>query len=241
MSLWIPSRRPSSELLDDPALPSGEMAASLRDIARVDRAWGGSGILARWLLAQGPVGDRRPASVLDLGAGSALPARRLRRHLAEAGIDARVFALDLQWRHLAAGARMDGREPLPGIAADAFHLPLPAGSVDWVVATLLLHHFSPGELSELLQEIRRVARLGFALLDLRRHRAPLAFVAVAGRFAFQSRVSVHDGIASVRQAYTPQELRAIVSRSAPRAIVERIFPFRILVSSSECSTPNPRA
>jgi hypothetical protein len=239
VSWWIPPRRPGREWLDDPALSSDDMAESLGDIARVDRAWGGSSILARWLLARIPSRERRPASILDLGAGSALPARRLRRRLAEAGIDARVFALDLQWRHLAAGARMDGREPLPGLAADAFRLPLPAGSVDWVVATLLLHHFSPGELAELFVEIRRVARLGFALLDLRRHRAPLAFVAVAGRFAFQSRVSVHDGIASVRQAYTPEELRAIVSPSAPRARVERVFPFRILVSSSEPSTLDP--
>jgi SAM-dependent methyltransferase len=208
------------------------MAASLGDIAKVDRAWGGSGLLARWLLARIPLRQTSPASILDIGAGSALPSGRLRRRLAEAGLDSKVFALDLQWRHLAAGARMDGREPLPGLTADAFHLPLPAGSVDWVVATLLLHHFSPVELSELFVEIRRVARRGFALLDLRRHRAPLAFVAVAGRFAFRSRVSVHDGIASVRQAYTPEELRAIVSPSAPRARVEAVFPFRILVSSS---------
>lgn len=232
----VPSRRPATEWLDDPALPVGDMTESLGDLAGVDRAWGGSSILARWLLARIPSRETRPASILDVGAGSALPTRRLRRHLAEAGIDARVFALDLQWRHLAAGARMEDREPLPGLAADAFRLPLPAGSVDWVVATLLLHHFSPDELSKLFLEIRRVARLGFALVDLRRHRAPLAFVAVAGRFAFQSRVSVHDGIASVRQAYTPEELRPIVSPVAPRAKVERVFPFRILVSSSEHSS-----
>jgi SAM-dependent methyltransferase len=239
VSFLVPPRRPSLELLDDPHLPPADMAESLGDIARVDRAWGGSRLLTRWLLARIPSRERRPASVLDLGAGSAVPARRLRRLLAEAGIDAKVFALDLQWRHLAAGARMDGREPLPGIAADALCLPLPAGSVDWVVATLLLHHFSPGQLAELFLEIRRVARLGFALLDLRRHSAPLAFVAVAGRFAFQSRVSIHDGIASVRQAYTPEELRAITSGSAPRAKVERVFPFRILVSSSELPAIGP--
>jgi ubiquinone/menaquinone biosynthesis C-methylase UbiE len=239
VSWFVPPRRPGHEWLDDPALPSEEMAASLGDLAGVDRAWGGSSSLARWLLARIPPREGRTASILDLGAGSALPTRKLRRHLAQAGIDARVFALDLQWRHLAAGACMDGPEPLPGLAADAFRLPLLAGSVDWVVATLLLHHFSPDELSNLFLEIRRVARLGFALLDLRRHRAPLAFVAVAGRLAFQSRVSVHDGVASVRQAYTPEELRAIVATSAPRARVERVFPFRILVSSSKPSTLEP--
>jgi ubiquinone/menaquinone biosynthesis C-methylase UbiE len=233
LSLLVPPRRPSSELLDDPHLPQADMAESLGDLARVDRVWGGSRLLARWLLARTPPRMRRRASILDLGAGSALPARRLRRHLREASIDARVFALDLQWRHLAAGACMDGGAPVPAVAADAFRLPLPGGAVDWVVATFLLHHFSPSELSELLLEIRRVARLGFALLDLSRHRAPLAFVAVAGRFVFRSRISIRDGISSVRQAYTPEELRAIASPSEPRTRVERVFPFRLLVSSSE--------
>lgn len=218
-------------MLDDPRLPSGEMAKNLADLARVDRSWGGSRALAEWLLARLPARGAHRPSVLDLGAGSAVPTRRLRRALAQAGAAADVFALDLQWRHLAAGARMDGREPLPGFAADAFRLPLSAGSVDWVVSTLLLHHFSPGELAALFSEIRRVARLGFALLDLRRHRVALALVAVAGHFAFQSRVSVHDGIASVRQAYTPEEMAAIAGRAAPGALVTRLFPYRLLVTA----------
>ena len=208
------------------------MVENLRDIAGVDRAWGGSRLLARWLLARKTSGDGRPESVLDLGAGSAVPTGRLRRYLAEAGIDARVYALDLQWRHLAAGARMNGGSRCRASPATPWLSRFEGGSVDWVVGTLLLHHFSPGELFELLREIQRVARRGFALLDLRRHRVPLALVAVSGRFAFRSPVSVHDGIASVRQAYTPDELRTIVSGGAPGARVERVFPFRLLVSFS---------
>ena len=214
-------RRPGcGEWLDDPDLPSDDMVESLGDIVRVDRAWGGSRCLAHWLAARIPSGARRSTSVLDIGAGAAVTTRRMRRHLAEAGVDARVFALDLQWRHLATGTRHGGREPLPGIAADAFHLPLSAGSVDWIVATLLLHHLSPGGLSELLLEIQRAARHGFALLDLRRHRAPLAFIAVAGRLAFRSRVSLHDGIASAapglrRKSFArSSRLRSLAQRSS---------------------------
>jgi SAM-dependent methyltransferase len=238
MSFLVPARRPGREWLDDPSLPSDAMVRNLADIARVDASWGGSRILARWLLERMAGRGERRASVLDVGAGSAQATRRLRRALASRGVSADVFALDLQWRHLAAGLRSNGREPLPGVAADAFRLPLADASVDWAVSTLLLHHFSPGELAALLAEIRRVSRRGFALLDLRRHRLLLAFVAVAGRIAFTTRVSLHDGIASVRQAYTPEELREVLRRAAPAAKVERLFPFRVLVSSSEPSTLN---
>ncbi|MGH9399488.1 MAG: methyltransferase domain-containing protein, partial [Thermoanaerobaculia bacterium] len=107
------------------------MVRSLADIAKVDRMCGGSAALARWLLGQPGRVDRQRTKILDLGAGSALPTRRLRRALERAGVEADVFAVDLQWRHLIAGARMNGREPLPAMAADALHLPLPDACVDW--------------------------------------------------------------------------------------------------------------
>jgi SAM-dependent methyltransferase len=225
-------RRPSREWLDDPALPSGEMARSLAEIAKLDRLWGGSAALARWLSGQPGGRDGRRTTVLDLGAGSALPTRSLRRYLQGAGVSASVFAVDVQWRHLIAGARMDGREPLPAIAADALRLPLPDGCVDWAVSTLLLHHFSPDALRALFVEIRRVARRGFVLLDLRRHALPFLFSKLAGPILFDSAVSAHDAPASVRQAYTPRELRRILADAGTHAVVRRLFPFRILVSAS---------
>lgn len=233
-------RLPSLEWLDDPSLPCGEMAENLADIARLDRLWGGSALLARWLLGQPARGEDRRPKVLDLGAGSAAGSRRLRRALARAGRDADVIALDLQWRHLLAGTKMNGREPLPALAADALRLPLADASVDWVVSTLLLHHFSPGGLEALFAEIRRVARRGFVLLDLRRHRLPIAFLAVAVRFLFASAVSAHDALASARQAYTPEEIARILGGTGTRATVRRLFPFRVLVSACETGASGAR-
>jgi ubiquinone/menaquinone biosynthesis C-methylase UbiE len=216
------------------------MVSSLADIARVDRLWGGSAALARWLLEQPFKRGEKGTRILDLGAGSAVPTRRLRQALAAAGLEADIIAVDLQWRHLIAGARMNGRDTLPAVAADALRLPLPDASVDWVVSTLLLHHLSPSGLTALFGEIRRVARRGFALLDLRRHRLPLAFLAVFGRLIHESAVSVHDGPASVRQAYTPEELRQILGNAGANGVVQRLFPFRVLVGSPKPSTLNPQ-
>jgi SAM-dependent methyltransferase len=231
VSFLVPPRRPSRELLDDPSLCSEEMAGSLADIAALDRRWGGSRLLARWLLGRPALRSARRASVLDVGAGSGEPSRRLRRGLAEAGIVAEVFALDLQWRHLAAGARAQADRPLPAITANALRLPFADQSVDWVVSTLFLHHFAQDELAFLLEEIGRVARHGFALLDLRRHVFPLVFVSVAGRFLFRTRTSRLDGLASIRQAYTRRELAAIAGRVWHAGAVRRVFPYRLLVTA----------
>jgi len=240
MSFLVPPRRPSRELLDDTDLPADEMVRSLEDLDFVNRVWGNGRVLARRLVSRLSSGRASRFTILDVGAGTAALARELAARIGRAGIQASVVAVDLQWRHLAAGRARDGHEPLPSAAADAFALPFPDGSADWIVSTLFFHHFSPAQNARLLRELSRVAREGFALLDIRRSVFPLLLVALAGRLAFKSRVSVEDGLASVRQAYTLEEARAIV-RAVPRARVDAVVPFRLLISafSGDVSTSGP--
>ena len=83
----------------------------------------------------------------------------------------------------------------------------------------------------MLASFARIARHGFAVLDLRRHVLPMAVVSLAGRLFFQTRVSVCDGVASVKQAYTPDEARRIAGDAVAGARVDAVFPFRFLVSA----------
>lgn len=230
MSFLVPPRRPDDELLDDEALASDEMFRSLRDLERVHRWWGGSRALDRWLLRRiAETGSSGPFRIVDVGAGSGAVTRRAGRAIAGSGHRALVFSADIQWRHLAAG-RVLHRDAAPAVAADAFRLPLADGSVDWAVSTLVFHHFSPPDNLRLLRELSRVARLGFAVLDLSRHRVPWMFVSVAGRLMFESRVSLVDGQISVFQAYTAAEAREIARQAVPGATVERVFPYRLLIT-----------
>ena len=227
MSLFVPARRPSLELLDQPGLSSEEMGRSLEDLELVNHVWGNARVLEEHLaLSLKGCSDSR-WTILDLGAGSGGVARELAGRLRRRGISVLVVAVDTQWRHLAAGR---GRgHGVVAVTADAFALPFAAASADWLVSTLFFHHFSPEENVRLLAEMTRVARRGFALLDIRRHLFPLLAVSIAGRIAFKSPVSVADGIASVRQAYTAEEAGRIAARVGPGVTVETVFPFRILV------------
>jgi ubiquinone/menaquinone biosynthesis C-methylase UbiE len=225
VSLLVPPRRPSQEILDDEALPPEEMARSLRDLERVQRAWGAARALARWLAPQIAAGTR--PVVADIGAGSGAVARDLERRLAEAGRSASVVAVDLQWRHLAAGRT--GRARVPAVAADGFSLPFADGGVDWAVSTLVFHHFSPEENRSFLKELSRVSRKGFLVLDIRRHRIPWVVVSIAGRVLFETRVSLLDGCASVLQSYTTGEADSIAADAVPGAGAQSLFPYRILI------------
>lgn len=241
MSLFVPRRRPSREILDDPGIPAEEMSRSLEDLSLVHRWWGSAGALERFLVREiRRLGIARPVLV-DVGAGSGDVTRRLARALARSGHPATVLACDLQWRHLVAGRRM-AADSYPSVSSDAFALPFADRSVDWIVSTLFFHHFSPEENARLLASFARAARHGFALLDLRRHLFPLAFISLAGRLLFKTRVSLADGIASVRQAYTPEEAGSIARRAVSGARVQSVFPFRFLLSAPqglETETPPP--
>jgi SAM-dependent methyltransferase len=230
MSLLVPPRRPTRELLDDPDLPWVEMRRSLADIALVNRWGGGAGALRRHLLARIRQLGRRRISILDVGAGSGQVAGRLQGALRRSGCRATVTALELQWRHLAAGRTIPPRIRIDAVAADAFHLPFRPGAFDIAVSTLFFHHFSPAQNVTLLKELLRVARHGFAFLDLRRHLIPALVVAWAGRLIFQTRVSVEDGAASVRQAYTAEEAGAVAHAAIARSRVDLVFPFRLLIT-----------
>ena len=231
MSLLVPHRRPSAEALDDQALSSGEMGKSLQDLAMVNRFWGSSGALARRIIRSARREGLTRPQVLDVGAGAGDGAQRLERRLRAGGLEPRVLALDLQWRHLAFGRRSSKERPTRAVAADAFALPLSDGAIDWAVSTLFFHHFSPEENVRLLRELGRVARHGVAVLDLRRHTIPLIIVSLLGRLFFRTRVSVHDGMASVRQAYTPEEATRIAAEALPGADVRRVFPYALLISA----------
>jgi ubiquinone/menaquinone biosynthesis C-methylase UbiE len=230
LTLFVSRRRPSRERLDEPDLSLEEMARSLEDLDFVNRFWGNARVLARRIR---PTLRARPSSrfiVLDVGAGAATLSRDLADRLGRAGVPVSVVALDLQWRHLAAGRTRCHDGCGPAVAADAFALPFPDGSADWIVSTLFFHHFSPPENVRLLRELSRVARGGLALLDIRRSLLPLLFVSLAGRIAFKSRVSLEDGLASVRQAYTAREARQFAAEALPGARVELVFPSRLMIS-----------
>jgi SAM-dependent methyltransferase len=231
MSLLLPSRRPSLEALDCDDLSSEEMGKSLRDLAMVNRFWGSSRALAGRIAASaGGNGSDRPL-ILDVGAGAGEVSRRLAGRLTTRGLRPRVVALDLQWRHLAYGRRRSAG-PRWAVTGDTFSLPFPDGAVDWAVSTLVFHHFAPEENVRILRELSRVARRGIAVLDVRRHPVALLAVSLAGRLFFRTRVSLLDGMASVRQAYTADEAERIAVEALPGASVRRVFPYALLISAA---------
>jgi len=218
VSLLVPARAPSDEILDGSVAPEAA-EESLADIEWVHRALGGRAIVRRHLVPLLlSVPSPRPV-LLDLGAGSGHVARELAGELSRRGRDLVTIDLDRQLFHSRLSAK--GRS----VTADALRLPLADRSVDVVSSTLFLHHFDATAVAALLCESARVARVAVVALDLTRHRIPLAINAILSRLAYRSPITRLDGHASVLQAWTIHELRAIAARALPGTLVRPAGPF----------------
>jgi ubiquinone/menaquinone biosynthesis C-methylase UbiE len=121
---------------------------------------------------------------------------------------------------------------LPGnhaVVADALALPFPNVSFDLVSCSLFAHHLEPAELARFAHEALRVSRCAVLINDLVRHPLHVALV-YAGFPLMRSYVSRFDGLASVRRAYIPDEMRQILSSAAEpttRVEISRHFLFRM--------------
>jgi hypothetical protein len=214
------------EILD--TLSEEDARASLADLTRINRQWGGHSTLRR--LLRKVVRSGESFSLLDVGAASGDMGSRIREWYPKA----HVVSLDRIPSHLA---------ECPGerIAGDAFRLPVRENSFDYVFSSLFLHHFDDIQVVELFAEFRRVARRAVLAIDLERN--PIAYYFLPGtRWLFGwDPVTVYDGAISVEAAFRSRELAALARRAGlenPRAHAYRpVFRIGLVASSVGYNEP----
>jgi len=188
------------ELLDGERLDPDELALNLREMAFLNRLPGGTAQSVR--AVERLIADLPSPTVLDVGTGSGDFVARLSRRRA-----IRLIASDLRAEVLAIAARnLADISDVSLLQADARALPLGDDEVDVVHASLLLHHLDPREAVTALGEMRRVARRGVVINDLRRGPVPFLLTAVAVLVLSRGSWTHHDGVLSARRAYTLGEL-----------------------------------
>jgi methyltransferase family protein len=220
-SLTPMQRVNTPEILDSDACPPVEVETSLRDLCRINRWFGGVATTRKLIEHVACETGNKSFSVLEVAAGFGEVSKTAGRQLQSKGISLDVTDLDRVRTHLVRGNH--------AVVADALALPFQDNSFDLVSCSLFAHHLEPLELAHFASEALRVSRCAVLINDLVRH--PMHLALVYAGFAFmRSYVSRVDGLASVRRAYVPDEVRHILSLAArPPARVEisRHFLFRM--------------
>ena len=212
-------RIPQQELLDDDLGTSEEIAASLNDLRSINRKFGGIAT-TRTLLKRGlQSSSLKQASVLEVAAGDGFAIHEAARTLGN-GHRVEVTALDRRGTHLENGS-------VKAVTGDALHLPFSDGAFDFVSCGLFVHHLAPEDVVRFAAEGLRVARHALLINDLIRSPIHLGLVQLSLPL-FRSRITKFDAPASVRQAYTIPEIRALL-RQVPTSRIEisRHFLYRM--------------
>ncbi|HEY6608191.1 MAG TPA: methyltransferase domain-containing protein [Candidatus Limnocylindria bacterium] len=210
--LPLASRAEAEELLDSGELTPSEVRANLGDLARMNRLPGGVSASTKAIDRLADASSLE-LSVLDAGTGAGdMPLAFARRGWRTTAIDTNPEVLRVARR---ATSRTDRVEILE---ADARHLPFADDTFDLAHSSLLLHHLTPAEAVVVLTEMRRVARLGVIVNDLRRGLLPLAITAVSVVAFGSTHVTRTDGIASARRSYTLRELDELLAAAGLRPV-----------------------
>jgi ubiquinone/menaquinone biosynthesis C-methylase UbiE len=212
-------RTVTPELLDRDAGSPGEIAASLADLRRINRWFGGVGTTCGMIERVAGATGRKHLALLDVASASGDVAHKAQQRLKAAGVELDITLLDRVPSHLTNGSRK--------VAGDALALPFRNNSFDLVSCGLFAHHLEPPQVIQFVNEGLRVARVAVLINDLIRDPVHLALV-FAGLPLFRSRLTHHDAPASVRAAYTRQEMMQMLKRSnAARIEVMWTFLFRM--------------
>ena len=208
------------ELLDTDAGTPREVATSLEDLRRLNLWFGGVHTMANLLKRVAQQRHLKELSWVDVAGGEGYVATQTQKLLARSGTAVHPVILDRAPTHLG--------NIHPAVCGDATALPFRDNSFDAVGCSLFLHHLEPDQIVSFAREGLRVARHAFLIHDLRRHPMHL-ILSYLGLPLYRSRLTRHDAIASVRRAYTVEEISEMLKpvTAASNIEIKQSYLFRM--------------
>jgi ubiquinone/menaquinone biosynthesis C-methylase UbiE len=189
------------ELLDH--LPPDEARPNLADLVRINQHFGGHSVILKTLAR---VAQRNDAfSLLDIGAASGDTARKIKAEYPNSN----VLSFDYNATNI-------GAAPCPKIIGNAFALPFAPASFDYVLCSLFLHHFQNDQVIELLRSFFAITRNALLVCDLERNVIPYLFLPATKYVMNWKKITVRDGMISVRASFTMDELKSLAEQAGIR-------------------------
>ncbi len=196
------------ELLDSDAGSPSEVATALSDLRHINRWFGGIATTESMVREVARERGVSSLSLLEVAAGAGYVPHTVSTQVRESGVQLEVTLLDRAHSHLSNG-RGNGTS---AVAGDALALPFADGSFDIVSCCLFAHHLEPREVLQFVNEGLRVCRVAVIINDVVRDPIHLALVYLSLPL-YRSRFTHHDAPASVRRAYTTDEMRRMLEQS----------------------------
>jgi SAM-dependent methyltransferase len=224
--MFLRHRSTQTEYFDLPDRTEAEIAASFRDLNRVNSLFRFThpfeSVLPQWL---GKKNCER-MDILDVGAGTGLLGKRLTEWAGRQGWQWHFTNLDTNPVALKIGG------PSDGVVGSALQLPFVDASFDLVVASQMSHHLTDEEVVTHWREAWRVTRDAIFICDLHRNAGLYALLWLTLRLMRANPTVLEDGLISVRRGFRLGEWRELATRAGiPATHVWRYHGTRIVLQA----------
>lgn len=225
-------RRRVPELMDAADVDPTEHRRALAGLRRINTLSGAARTIATPIIAFARDHKLERLRILDVASGDGDVPIRLALALRARSIEADLTLFDqsdvglAEARDCAAAVRVS----LQTFTGNAFAA-LPMQDYDVVTCSLFLHHLDREQCVAALSQMKAASRGLIVVSDLRRCCAGLFAAQIGCRLLSRSRLVHHDGPASVRGAWTPEELHDLARHAGlDGASIRRCFPWRMLLT-----------
>jgi ubiquinone/menaquinone biosynthesis C-methylase UbiE len=207
------------ELLDTDSGTQAEVATALSDLRHINQWFGGIAATRSMITHVAMKVGANALSLLEVAAGAGYVPQAASARLRKLGVQLRVTLLDRAYSHLKSGSRNGAS----AVAGDATALPFADGSFDLVSCCLFAHHLEPQELMQFVNDGLRVCRAAVIINDVVRDPIHLALVYLSLPL-YRSHLTHHDAPASVRRAYTIEELNRVLRQTKAASVEIKRYP-----------------
>ncbi|HEY9776153.1 MAG TPA: methyltransferase domain-containing protein [Planktothrix sp.] len=227
------NRMREAELMDDPNLDEHKHVEALRSLARLNAVSSSASILWQAIRRMARRRKLNKLRILDIATGGGDLPVQLIRYAENDGIELQILAVDKSPTALTFGRNLAKQHSLEAqidfAELDVFVDDLPA-DYDVITCSLFIHHLDPEQAISLFNKMRLAAKRLVVVNDLLRSQLSYRLVWLGARLLSQSPVVRFDSTASVRAAFTTEEMRDMAMQSGmSNCAVTYRFPCRQLL------------
>ncbi len=214
MPLIFKTRSRQKEILDDFELQGNDLTQNLRELQWVNSNLGGYSVVKEGIERIVDKGNLlSPIRVVDVGCGGGDTLRELAKwsanrpfNLELTGVDANVNAIDF------AKMRSIDFPKIQYKQLNIFSNEFKAMGADIVMLNLFVHHFEEDQIVEFLAACREKNSVVF-INDLQRSAVAYLLFRLTSKLINFSKISRHDGLLSIRKAFTRKELTELLAKA----------------------------
>lgn len=155
-----------------------------------------------------------PVRILDIGVGGGELLERIHQWAQKKNIQVELWGIDVDPAFLAKTGEKLSEKKIPAklILGSGQNLkPLENESIDIAVSSYVVHHVRDlRTLASFFEEIRRVSKAGWLIVDMERRFWGPPFAWFSGYLFGATRALVWDGVKSIRRAYTAEEINRVL-------------------------------